>query len=143
MIHQVLDKMIKRALGKTMALGALSGLGAGLTWGWWLGLSVAVGAAMVVVNVITIAWLIRKMFEQARAGGASGLRWGALFMLKLLALFGLTYYCIARLGLSPVGFALGYSAFPAALVWQAVADMFGEPVPEEDGADEDPPEPLA
>lgn len=72
MIHQVLDEMIKRAMGKTVVLGALSGLGAGLTWGWWLGLSVVAGAAMVVANVLVIAWLIRKMFEQARAGGRAG-----------------------------------------------------------------------
>jgi hypothetical protein len=138
MVHQTMNKLVRRALGKTAILGGLSALGAGLSWGAWMALAVAAGALMVLWNVWAISWLIRKMFEQASRGTTSSMKWGALFMLKLLALFGLTYYCIARLGFSPVGFALGYSAFPAALVWQAVHDMFTEP--EDDGEEADPPE---
>lgn len=141
MMHQAMDRLIRRSLGKTVVVGALSALCAGISWGWWLGVSTLMGAAMVVMNVWVIGWLIRRMFEEASSGRVSGAKWGALFMLKLLALFGLTYYCIARLGLSPVGYALGYSALPAALVWQAVEEMYGPEQPEGDSAGDDPRDP--
>jgi hypothetical protein len=133
-----MDELLSASMRKAAIIGALSALGAWLGFGSWIGVSAAVGAALVLVNVAAIAWLIRKMLERASQGMGAGLIFGALFMLKLLALFWMTYYCIARLGMSPVGFALGYGAFPAGLVWQAVEDLVHPRAHMED--DETPPD---
>ena len=43
------------------------------------------------------------------------------FALKLLVLFGLTYYLVVVLGLSALGFVAGYVALLTGLMWQAVS----------------------
>jgi hypothetical protein len=68
-----------------------------------------------------MAWLIERMLG---GGGGGGVGPGALlffFALKLLVLFGLTYYLVVVLGLSALGFVAGYVVLLAGLMWQAVS----------------------
>jgi hypothetical protein len=80
--------------------------------------AVAVGAGLMTLN----AWAIRKIAERVvrRAGE---LRPGVavlLFNLKMFALIALVYLCVKVLGLDGIGFIIGVSVFPVAIVIAAL-----------------------
>ncbi len=91
-------------------------------WGPWAALSVWCGTLLGVANVWGMAWLIERMVgggEERRVGAGALL---FFFALKLLVLFGLTYYLVVVLGLSALGFVAGYVVLLTGLMWQAVSD---------------------
>lgn len=106
---------------KGAGLCALASAVAAWFWGPWVALSVWGGTLLGGANVWGMAWLIERMLG---GGGGGGVGPGALlffFALKLLVLFGLTYYLVVVLGLSALGFVAGYVVLLAGLMWQAVS----------------------
>ncbi len=131
--------LVQGALIKTLILGALSTLLASWRWGAHAGWSVVAGLVMVTVNVTAMAWLIRRTLRGPGTGGQGVGPLAALFLLKMLVLLGLTYYVIAVLRLSPLGFVYGYVLFLGALVWQTLVTPPAAEDPE-GSADEVPPD---
>jgi len=81
--------------------------------------AMAVGAGLMAAN----AWAIRKLTERAFREGGGRIRPAAavlLFNLKMLALVGLVFVALKLLGLDAIGFLLGISVFPAAIVLAAL-----------------------
>lgn len=115
------EDLVRKGTIKGLGLCAL--LSGVVTWVWgpWAGSSVWCGTALGAVNVWGMAWLVERV-----VGGGDGERIGAwavllFFALKLLVLFGLTYYLVVVLGLSALGFVAGYVALLTGLMWQAVS----------------------
>lgn len=81
-------------------------------------LSATVGAALMVAN----AWAIRRLGERVFRRVESGQPALAvlLFNAKLLVLVGLVYLAVRVLGLDAIGFLLGVSVFPVAIVIAAL-----------------------
>ncbi len=80
--------------------------------------SATVGAGLMVAN----AWAIRKLGERVFRRVENGQPGVAvlLFNLKMLALIALVYVAVKVLGLDAIGFLLGVSVFPVAIVIAAL-----------------------
>lgn len=65
-----------------------------------------VGAAVMMLNLVAIAGVVRLMLAAGRGGGAGGLA-AVAAPLKLLFTMGLFYLLMARAGLDIIGFAVG------------------------------------
>ena len=120
---QLNRRALKGVVEKSAALGGIGALIGGAIGGWDGALGVLAGVALVGLNVIGIALLVRR---SVRADGASAPRAGGalvmgLFVLKLLVLFTLAYYVLAVIGLSPIGFVSGCMIALGALSWQVVS----------------------
>lgn len=129
---------IQRVIVRTLLLGFVLGALVALLVDARLGTSILAGTVLVCANLRFMAWGIGKLLGMATEHTPDGTAgWTALFLLKLLALFVLTYYLIAVLGLSAVGFLVGYSLFVLVMLVQALTDA-----PDEDAQDGDdlPPE---
>lgn len=114
---------IQRVIVRTLLLGFVIGALVALLVSPHLGTSILAGTVLVCANLRFMAWGINHLLSRAaQAHGQGSVGWTALFLLKLLALFGLTYYLIAVLGLSAVGFLVGYSLFVLVMVLVALTD---------------------
>lgn len=93
--------------------------------------SATVGAGLMVLNAFAIRKLGERVFRRVEKGqpGVAVL----LFNLKMLALIALVYVAVKVLGLDAIGFLLGVSVFPVAIVVAAL-----RMTPDADG-DETPP----
>jgi hypothetical protein len=101
----------------TAVLGAALLLGAILLLSRQASFSLALGAALMVVN----AWLIRRV--AARLGNALQSKPSlilVLFNLKLVVLMGLIWIAIRYLHVAPLPFVLGISVLPAAILIVAI-----------------------
>ena len=111
---------------KTLILGGILAGVLGVLVGPWMALSTAIGAATAFSNLYFIRWVSHKMVERAKAGNTSVSPWSAIIVLKMLILFGLVWYLIARLGIDAPGFVAGFSAFLPAIGWQVWASRDDE-----------------
>ena len=110
---------LRGALFKAMILGSAAMTLSTLIWSAALAKAIAVGLSLAMGNIALMHVLLRRLVSgPGRGAGAAAL--GALFLLKLLVLFGVTYYVIAVVGLDPLGFAAGYALLLAAIVWQSL-----------------------
>lgn len=103
-----------------LALGAVA---AALSWlliDGAFALGLLSGLVLMCANILSMTWLLESMRDApgVRTPGPKTL--AALFLLKLLVLFGLTYYLLAEVGLSPAGLALGFVLGLGALSWQVI-----------------------
>ena len=110
--------------------GVIMTLSAGFSWwmwGWEVGGAVAAGLLVMLVNLVGLAWLLRKTFSDEERGSRSAWWLSLLFLAKLLVLFGLSYYVLAVVGLSPVGFATGCLLGLVVLSWQVLGTPTEKP----------------
>lgn len=84
--------------------------------------AVAAGAGLMALN----AWAIRRLTARAFRGASTGSRPGLavlLFNLKMAVVIAAVFVAVKVLGLDAVGFIIGVSVFPVALVIGAVKIM--------------------
>ena len=93
--------------------GAIAGLLTGLLSGWDVAVAVIAGEVLFCADLVAMAWLLRRVFEPSGGSTSGSFGLSLLFLLKLLVLFGLAYYFLAVVGLSPAGLGV--------LSWQVVA----------------------
>ena len=126
---------------KVLILGLIASLTTlALISPWW-GLSVAAGAVVSWLNLLAVRGVSRRMVRAARDGQTGTALWSMLWVLKMSLLFGVTWLLLAVVGLSAPGFALGFSVFLPAIIWQAIVQKSGsadenddEPGPHDVGA---------
>lgn len=127
-------QIILGLVSKALAVAIPVSVGAGLMWGWRVGAGVVFGEALMLANIVFIAWLLGRGL--GRGGGKRAPMLAALFLVKLLVLFGLSYYVLAVIGLDPIGFVAGCMLSLVVLSWQVVSHGGGGGVSdEEEGAD--------
>lgn len=102
----------------TLILGAVVIAAAFIALPGKMAVSVAVGAGVMAGN----AWAIRKLGERVFRRVADGQPALAvlLFNVKLLVLVGLVFLAVHVLGLDGIGFLIGVSVFPVAIVIAAL-----------------------
>ena len=84
--------------------------------------AVAAGAGLMAFN----AWAIRRLAERAFRGASTGSRPGLavlLFNVKMAVVIAAVFVAVKVLGLDAVGFIVGVSVFPVALVIGSVKIM--------------------
>jgi hypothetical protein len=92
------------------------------------------GAGLMVVNALAMRRIGQRVLSASRPGAAV-----ILLNLKLLALIALVYVCITVLHLSTLGFLLGISVFPAAIVIAALRAGMSPAEPTDPATDGDSP----
>lgn len=127
---------VRGMLIKSVVLAAVFGGLIGLKWGAWVALSLCVGEGLFCADIVAMAWLLRLIMVPGR----SSIGLSLLFLLKLLVLFGLTYYFLAHVGLSPAGLTAGFILGLGVLSWQVVStpskEVAGSGEPGADGEEE-------
>ena len=126
--------LVRKALMVWLPSSAL----AYFVWGWRVAGGLLFGEALMLSNILFIAWLLRRgLGKKGRDQGTSGaLGLAALFLVKLLVLFGLSYYVLAVIGLDPIGFVAGCMLSLVVLSWQVIAQSGDDGGSnEEEGAD--------
>ena len=117
-----MDESVRRAVWKTLIIGALATVAATLLAGPAFGYAVMVGAGLSATNLAALGWLGRRQLDKAQETEADKQRLGAimgLMMLKMFLLLAVAFFAMAVLGVHPIGFAIGYSVFIAAACWEA------------------------
>jgi hypothetical protein len=89
--------------------------------GWRGSLGVLAGELLMLTNIMGLAWVLGRGLRDDPAHRRRPLGLAALFLLKLLVLFGIAYYVLAVVGLSPIGFVSGCMMALGVLSWQVVA----------------------
>lgn len=118
---------LKRAGLKAIGLGVFTALVLAVLGYAQVALGVLVGVGLALANIAAMALLLGRLLKGPKRPGSSGLFWGGLFLLKLLVLFGATYYVIAVARLDPIGFAAGYALLLVAIVWQSLTPATSPP----------------
>ncbi len=119
-------------LGKGVALGVPA---MGVAWwlGGWRGAGgVVAGEFVMLVNILGIAWLLGRALSDDPERKRSAMGLATLFLLKLLVLFGIAYYVLAVVGVSPIGFVSGCMIALAVLSWQVVSTPASELAEQDD-----------
>ena len=83
-------------------------------------LAAAIGAGLMALNAWAIRKLAERLFARAAGEGARPVVAVVLFNVKMLALIALCYVGLKVFGLDPIGFLLGVSVFPVAVVAAAL-----------------------
>ncbi len=88
--------------------------------GWRVALGVAAGEALMLGNIVLISWMLGRSLGAKEGEQKSAVSLVSLFIVKLLVLFGLSYYVLAVVGLDPIGFVTGCMLSLVTLSWQVV-----------------------
>lgn len=97
-------------------------MGIAYAFGGWRGsLGLLSGEVLMLLNIMGLAWLLGRGLRDDPEKKRSPLGLSALFLLKLLVLFGIAYYVLAVVGLSPIGFVSGCMMALGVMSWQVVA----------------------
>jgi Na+/H+ antiporter NhaD/arsenite permease-like protein len=138
MNNEAIEQFAEKSVLKTFLLGVPVSLALGLLVSVHFGASVFAGVALAAGNLAAIAWLGRRILERASAPDeedkeedaegqrASPTPWVVLLVLKMGLLLGLAFAAMA-MGVDPLGLAVGYSVFVAAMVWQALLVAVKQP----------------
>lgn len=110
---------------KTGIVGGVLALVIGFGFSQPLGVGVAVGALVSVLNLRFVVWALGKLLDAARGIGGSSLVWTLLLGSKMAILMGIVWYLLSVVGVDAVGFTIGFSAFLPAILWQ----LFTGPIP--------------
>lgn len=113
-------KFVKGMLGRFAIASALAVAIAIPFWGIEVAVSIVIGNALMTGNVIVMSWFLRKMLGASEGGGGKSSNLVTVFLLKLLVLFGLTYYVLAVVGVDPLGLVSGFMLGLAVLSWQVI-----------------------
>ena len=104
---------------KTLMVGSGFVVVSALVLGPAFGVSVFAGVVLTAGNLAALGWFGRKIVEGVTERGKRRYVWIALLILKMFLLLALAFFAMAVLGIHPIGFAVGYSAFIFAACWQA------------------------
>lgn len=120
----------------TLALGAAVIVAAFVAAPRRVAFAATVGAALMAGN----AWAIRKLAERLARSAAENRPAAVvlLFNLKMLVLAALVYVAVKLLGLDAIGFLVGVSIFPVAIVVAALRLNLGSDGPPGSDIDHDP-----
>ena len=100
----------------TLGLGAAFALGS-FAFGRQTGLSVSIGAALMILNAIAIRRVGERIFRAATAQARmSPMRAVLLFNAKLVGLVAAIWLVVTYLHVSPLPFLVGLSVYPLAIV---------------------------
>ncbi len=110
---------IKGLILKSLVIGAVIAFVAQIWMGTWIAVSVAFGASVATLNLLTVSFVGKRILKAGEQGRTSGTVWALLLVLKMLVLFGAIFYLIVRLELDAIGFVAGFSVFLPAIAWQA------------------------
>ena len=124
---------VRGMIYRGVVAGVIAGLLTGISFGWDVAAAVLAGEALFCADLVAMAWLLRRVFEPSGQPTSGSLGLSLLFLLKLLVLFGLAYYFLAVVGLSPAGLAGGFILGLGVLSWQVVATP-SKDAPLEEGA---------
>ena len=132
----------KSAAVAAAAMGAVLTIGAFALYGSRIALSVGFGAAVAVVNLVTMRAIIRALMkpppeadvsedvdgpgdaeakleaeaeakvDHVAAGKRGGVAWGVFAVLKILVLFGGIWFLLTRGLVDPISLAVGYGVLP-------------------------------
>ncbi len=116
------DATLRASIRAVAYTGAVLAVGVTLGFGWREGLGVLAGGVVATVNLLALARIISAMLD---AEGASGL-WGALALLKLLALLTGVWMILRSGFVSPLMLTVGYLALPVGIV---IGSTLGAPKP--------------
>jgi hypothetical protein len=134
---------IKTSVVAATGLGVLFTLGALGTHGGKAAMSVALGAAIAVANLLTMRAIVRALVrapegekgeeeapgddekkDHRAAGKRGGAAWGVFALLKLFALFGGIWFLLTSGVVAPIPLVVGYGVLPlgiaAAGLWNAL-----------------------
>jgi hypothetical protein len=106
------DATLRASIRAVAYTGAVLAVGVTVGFGWREGLGVLAGGVVATVNLLALARIISAMLD---AEGASGL-WGALALLKLLALLTGVWMILRSGFVSPLMLTVGYLALPVGIV---------------------------
>lgn len=112
--HLVAVERVTLALAAVVIAAAALALGRQMAWG------VSVGAALMALNAYALRRLGARAFKTFKSPGAAIL----LFNLKMGILIALVWAIIRYLKVDPVGFIIGISIFPVAIVVVAIRHLF-------------------
>ena len=105
----------------TLGLGAALSLGAFLFMGRETGLSVSLGAGLMILNAFAMRRVGEKIFAAFRADTtAKPLRAIITFNLKMVGLIAAVYCVVKYLHVNPIAFLVGLSVYPLAAVGVAL-----------------------
>lgn len=112
---------LKEALHKACVLLVCAMSVSWLLWGSSQAFAILGGGFVMAANMVFISLMVRRMLAKEDVHRSGLVRLVLLFMLKLLVLFGLTYYVVVVLGLSAMGYMGGYMVFLTAMLWQGLS----------------------
>ena len=123
-----MPRFVVQAIWKTLVLGGVVAALTSATISLRFGLAVLIGAMLSAGNFAALAALGRRLLDGV---GDEVKRkriyvWVVLFSLKLGLLLGLALLAVVFLGVDPLGFAVGYTAFLVATGWETYS-AFGRP----------------
>lgn len=106
---------LKQLAAAQIFVGALLAGGAGWIWGFQLGASIAIGAALMMGNMLILGWSWRRLFDK------KSIAWTVLIIvIKYAVLLGSIFYLGRTKWFNPLGAGIGISSFMlAALVLAA------------------------
>ncbi len=105
----------------TLAFAALAVVTAVITVGGRMAFGVTLGALLMCLNAYALRRIGQRAFRTFKKPGATVL----LFNLKMALLLALIYFVIRYLPVDPVGFIIGITIFPAAIVATAIRHGLG------------------
>lgn len=114
------NEFIRGAIYKAMLIGGVCMIGGGLIWDMAIAASIGVGVLIASANLAFMTWFIGRVLSRAGEGSMGALGWSVIFLLKLLVLFGLTYYVLVVVRLNALGYTSGYIIVLAAITWQGL-----------------------
>jgi hypothetical protein len=96
-------------------LGAAFSLAALHLYGTRAALSVLIGAAMGIGNLVAMRTILRNVLR-----GSGGLAWALLAGMKILLLFGALWFVLTRRLVDPMPLVVGYMVMPLGIVGSAI-----------------------
>ena len=118
---EMLNPFIRGVLSKSAVLGGVAMLTCLVVWSWSIAFALGCGVCMGMLNLVRTTWLVRRVLSQAATGsGASALGLSLIFLLKLLVLFGVTYYAVGVVQLNALAYTSGYITLLVAITWQGL-----------------------
>lgn len=115
-------RFLNSVILKTAIIGVLLAAVCSFTLSTAIGIGVAVGAAVSVLNLRFVVWALGKLFDATRDIGGSPLVWTILLGFKMAILMGIIWILLSTFSVNAVGFTIGFSAFLPAMLWQTFAN---------------------
>ena len=117
----MLNPFIVGVLRRSVALGGAGVIACALIWDLSVAAALGCGVCMGMVNLVLTTWLVRLVLQRAAQGsGAGALGLSLIFLLKLLVLFGVTYYAVGVVQLNALAYTSGYITLLVAITWQGL-----------------------
>lgn len=117
----MLNPFIVGVLRRSAVLGGVAMIACALIWGASMAWALGCGVCMGMANLALTTWLVRLILGRTASGsGASAVGLSLIFLLKLLVLFGVTYYAVVVVQLNALAYTSGYIVLLVAITWQGL-----------------------